>query len=120
MTPLTAIVSNDPGHYGELAAESGSTAIDLLIQLTSIDLQGRQMFERDCLGFCFECWLQVQAGAPVPEMERVTSADVLADISDIRRLHITHSDEICEVNPELLAVAAEIETYVSANSPTLQ
>lgn len=89
-------------------------ALDLLAALDSIPLTGREMFERDCLSFTFDCWRSARPGQAEPEEVMISSSDVLADIHDIRVLASAYPDEISEVDAELLDAALAIEAYVLA------
>ncbi|AXK44063.1 hypothetical protein [Erythrobacter aureus] len=119
MTPQLSTHARSEG-IGGIHSDKSNSALDLLVALGALVLGGRQMFERDCLSFTFDCWRQIHEGNPVPEMDRVTAADVFADIADIRALPATHPAEVDEVEPEFLALVTDIEEYVRRNAPTLQ
>ncbi len=119
MTPQPTSQTSSEGVGGIYSQEPG-TALGLLVALGSLVLSGRQMFERDCLSFTFDCWRQMIEGQPVPEMDLVSSSDVLSDIADIRGLPAAHPSEVDEVEPEFLAIVSDIEEYMRRNAPTLQ
>lgn len=114
MTPITGIRSGSQVQGKDLS--SGQPyPVGLLSQLDGIRLAGRQMFERDCLSFTFDCWARSQKGQVSQADDLISATDVLAEISDIRSLQETYPDEITEVDPELLEAASAIEAYVQAH-----
>jgi hypothetical protein len=120
MTSLNAIADSPRDQQEGLGGLVDVSAIDLLLQLGRVNVIGRQMFERDCLGFSFESWMKIQSGQDVPHFEQVGIADVLSDIADIRALADVHPDEVDAVDHDLLEAIAAIETFVRAHGPTIQ
>lgn len=120
MTALSATQSSSTVQSGGLVSGGRTTGMNLLIRLGMIELTGRQMFERDCLSFYLETWLAILAGDPIPEAEQIGAADLLGEIADIRALPATNSEEVGNVDSELLEVASDIEAYVRLHAPTLQ
>lgn len=120
MTQLSALQPNKKGiGEGLSPAVSSASALDLIAALDQIPVVGRQMFERDCLSFTFDSWRRFHSGENIPENERITSEDVLADIADIRALPSRHSD-VSEVDADLLEIAGKIEAFIKERSPTVQ
>lgn len=112
MTSLHAIVPQNEG-CGIIPSDGEPSFLDLLQALRTVDVVGRQMFERDSLCFVFDCWATMLAQQPGTVNPQFTAGDVLANITDIRTLPQTCPD-IENVDPELLAATTAIEQFVRA------
>lgn len=117
---MTSLTANDTQIEGckDGAGIPTKDALTLLVTLQSVDVLGRQMFERDCLAFTFDVWSQsLIADAADPNIS-FSANDVLSDISDIRSLPANYP-EIAQVDPELLDAITDIEQFVLTRMPSM-